>query len=151
MPNQEESQTTDAAELQRILTRYVDSYDGYRQASEAVDAEWLKTAFLEISERRERIVQKVATLIQSQGEEPDTRGSAEAVLHRWWISLRAEMTDEELRAILEECVRGETVLATTIHSTLKGGNLNPNHVEILEKISVELHEALRTFRAALEH
>lgn len=67
MPTEEELQITDAAELQRVLTRYVDSCDGYRQAGEAVEAKWLKDAFLDISKRRGVVVEKVATLIESQG------------------------------------------------------------------------------------
>jgi hypothetical protein len=51
-----EKPVTDAPELQNVLTRYVDSYDGYRQAAEVVESPHLATAFLEIADRRKIIV-----------------------------------------------------------------------------------------------
>ncbi|MEO5712972.1 MAG: PA2169 family four-helix-bundle protein [Luteolibacter sp.] len=151
MPTEEETRISDAAELQRVLTRYIDSYDGYHQAAEVVDSPSLKSAFLEIAERRKIIIEHVATLIVNQGEKPDTDGSAEAAVHRWWIRVRAQMTDEELRAVLAECVRGETVLANTIQSALDHGQLDSTHAEILAEVSTELKAALETFKTALDH
>ncbi len=151
MPTEEETRINDAAELQRVLTRYIDSYDGYHQAAEAVDSLWLKAAFLEIAERRKTIIGHVAELIIQQGEKPDTDGSAEGAVHRWWIRLRAQMTDEEFKAVLAECVRGETVLADTIQNVLDHGDLDSHHAEILKEVSTELKAALETFKTAMEH
>ncbi len=151
MPTEEETRVKDAAELQRVLTRYIDSYDGYHQAAEVVDSPWLKSAFVEIAERRKPVIEHVATLIAAQGEKPDTEGSTEAALHRWWIRARAKMTDEELKAVLAECVRGETVLANAVDGALEHGALDSNHAEILLEISAELKAALETFKTALDH
>lgn len=151
MPTEEETRITDAAELQRVLTRYIDSYDGYQQAAAVVESPSLKSAFLEIAERRKTIVEHVAILIEKQGEKPDVDGSPEAAIHRWWIRVRAEMTDEEFKATLAECVRGETVLANTIQSALDHGQLESNHAEILKEVSAELKAALATFETALGH
>jgi len=151
MPTEEETRISDAAELQRVLTRYIDSYDGYHQAADVVESPSLKVAFLEIAERRKVIISHVTTLIVNQGEKPDTDGSAEAAVHRWWIRVRAQMTDEELKAVLAECVRGETVLANTIQDALDHGDLDSNHAEILAEVSAELKAALETFKTALDH
>jgi uncharacterized protein (TIGR02284 family) len=149
MFNEEETRITDAAELQNVLTRYVDSYDGYHQAAAVVESPSLKAAFLEIAERRKVIVGHVATLIEKQGERPEVAGSPEAAVHRWWIRVRAQMTDEEFKATLAECVRGETVLANTIQNALDHGQLDSNHAEILAEVSTELKAALETFKTAL--
>ncbi|MEO7100346.1 MAG: PA2169 family four-helix-bundle protein [Luteolibacter sp.] len=150
MPTAEETRITDAAELQTVLTRYVDSYDGYQQAAAVVENQGLRAAFLEIAERRKTIVEHVATLITRQGEKPDVEGSPEAAVHRWWIRVRATMTDEEFKATLAECVRGETVLANTIQSALDHGHLDSTHAAILSEVSEELKAALLTFETALE-
>lgn len=149
MATDEETRIKDAAELQNVLTRYIDSYDGYQQAAAVVESESLKEAFLEIAGRRKIIVEHVSTLIEKQGEKPDTDGSAEGALHRWWIRIRAKMTDEEFKATLAECVRGETVLANTIQSALDHGQLDTHHAAILAKVSAELKQALKTFETAL--
>ncbi len=145
------SQPTDAAELQSVLTRYVDSYDGYLQAAEVVDSPNLAAAFREIAARRKIIVEHVATLITRQGEKPDADGSPEAAVHRWWIRVRATMTDEEFKATLAECVRGEKELARTVDGVLEHGNLEATHAAIVAEVAAELKEALRTFEMVLEH
>lgn len=150
MPTSDPLGPTDAAELQTVLTRYVDSHDGYLQAAEVVDSPNLATAFREIAARRAIIVEHVATLIVEEGATPDEEGSPEAAIHRWWIRVRATMTDEEFKATLAECVRGEKELARTIDEVLEHGNLEATHAAIVAEVAAELKEALQTFEMVLE-
>jgi uncharacterized protein (TIGR02284 family) len=149
MTTEEETRSSDAAELQTVLTRYIDSYDGYQQAAAVVESASLKEAFLEIAARRKLIVAHVATLIVKQGETADVEGSPEAALHRWWIRVRAKMTDEDSKAALAECVRGETVLSKTIRNAIDKGDLDSNHAQLLAEVSTELDQALQTLETAL--
>ena len=142
--------STDAAELQNVLTRYIDSFDGYQEAAKAVNSPSLSNAFLEIAARRKVVVDRVATLIENQGEKVDSDGSPEAAVHRWWIRIRAMMSDEEIRATLAECVRGEKELARTIDDALNHGNLLSNHAQIVSSVALELREAIQTFEAVLD-
>ena len=141
----------DAAELQNVLTRYVDSYDGYTEAAKSVSSQDIASAFLEIAARRKVIVEHVATLIENQGERPNEDGSPEAAVHRWWLRLRTQLSHEELEATLAECVRGEKELERTVNSALETGDLESHHADILAEIAVELKAAIHTFEAALGH
>ncbi len=149
MPTAEEERISDAAELQNVLTRYVDSCDGYNQAAEVVESQSLAAAFLEIAARRKVIVAHVSALIVRQGEKPEVGGSPEAAIHRWWIRVRAKMTDEEFKSTLAECVRGEKELARTIEEALDHGNLEAHHASIIAEVATELKEALHTFETVL--
>ncbi len=149
MHTSEETRISDAAELQNVLTRYVDSFDGYTQAAAVVESQSLAAAFLEIAARRKIIVDHVAALIVRQGEKPEVDGSPEAAVHRWWIRVRAQMTDEEFKATLAECVRGEKELARTVQQALDHGNLEANHAAIIAEVATELKEALHTFESVL--
>lgn len=151
MPTAEQLPVTDAAELQHVLTRYIDSYDGYNQAAAVMDSSTLEAAFLEIAARRKVIVKRVSAMIINQGEKADTDGSPEAAMHRWWIRVRAMMTDEEFKAVLAECVRGEKELARTIQDVLDHGNLEPEHAVIIAEVFTELQEAIHTFESVLDH
>ncbi len=146
-----EKSITDAPELQNVLTRYVDSCDGYRQAAEVVDSPHLAAAFLEIADRRKVIVEHVASMIEKQGEKPDETGSPEAAVHRWWIRVRAQMSTEEFEATLAECVRGEKELERTVNTALAQGTLESRHFTILAEIANELKAAIHTFEQALGH
>lgn len=151
MPSSEINHPTDTAELQSVLTRYVDSCDGYQQAAEVVDSPSLAAAFLEIAARRKVIVGHLADLLIKQDEKPDANGSPEAAVHRWWIRVRAAMTDEEFKVTLAECVRGENELARTIEEALEHGNLETNHAAIVREVAAELQEALQTFKMVIDH
>ncbi|GAA5116852.1 PA2169 family four-helix-bundle protein [Luteolibacter yonseiensis] len=145
----EDRPVKDAAELQHVLTRYIDSYHGYQQAAAVVSSPSFAEAFLEIADRRQLIVRHVSTLILNQGEKVDSESSPEATLHRWWMLARALMTDDELKAVLAECVRGEKELSRTIHDVLTHGNLDANHAAIITDVATELEEAIRTFESVL--
>lgn len=149
MPTAEVSPLTDAAELQNVLTRYVDSCDGYTQVAAVIESPHLASAFLEIAERRRVIVEHVSTLIRAQGEKAMKEGSSEAAIHRWWIRLRVQMTSEELEATLAECVRGEKELQRTIRGALEQGALESANSAILRDIATELDAAIQTFESAL--
>ena len=151
MANTDSISAKDAAELQNVLTRYIDSCDGYIAAAKAVESQDIATAFLEIAARRKVIVEHVATLIEKEGEKPDEEGSPEAAVHRWWLRLRAQLSGEELEATLAECVRGEKELERTVNAALEMGDLEPRHAAVLAEIATELKAAIHTFETALGH
>lgn len=138
----------DTPELQDVLTRYVDSRDGYLQASQLIPVPALAKAFAAIADRRQAIAIRMAGIIAGQGATADTGGSPEAGLHRWWIRLRDQLTDQETDAILAECVRGEKELARTLESALESGALQPGHAELLQDALDEVKLAIHGFEAA---
>ncbi len=143
------STSSDASSLQEILTRYVDSRDGYRQASRLVPQEGLARSFAAIADRRDLIAEKVAALIAAEGFRPDPEGSTEASVHRWWLRLRDKMTDQEADAILAECVRGETELVRTLNAVLDGGQLLPEHRQLISDMIAEVTLAVRAFDSVI--
>ncbi|QJE96300.1 PA2169 family four-helix-bundle protein [Luteolibacter luteus] len=143
------SPTSDAAQLQEVLTRYVDSRDGYLQASKLVPQEALARNFASIAERRDLIAAKMANLIEDQGFRPDEDGSPEASVHRWWLRVRDKMTDQEADAILAECVRGETELVRTLNAALDKPELLPEHRQLIEDMIAEVTLAVRAFDSAI--
>ena len=148
-PAAESPANSDAAELQHVLTRYVDSYFGYLEAAASVESPSLAQAFGEIAGRRKAIVDRITTLIVRQGEKPETDGSTEGAIHRWWLGFRAGMTDEDLKAVLEECVRGENELVRTVTSALDHGSLLTGHALLLRRMMSELLETLQHFKSVL--
>ncbi|MBK1881361.1 PA2169 family four-helix-bundle protein [Luteolibacter pohnpeiensis] len=144
-----ETSSAAAAELQELLTRYVDSRDGYRQAAQLVKDGGLAAALTAIADRREEISERVATIIYREGKKPEMKGSPEAKVHRWWIRLRDELADHETNAILAECLRGEKDLHRTMVSALEEGHLEPEHRLILQEVLSEIDLAIRSFKTAL--
>ncbi len=142
--------TTDASRLQDVLTRYVDSRDGYLQAAKLVPLQALAGIFEAIAHRRDLIAAKLAGLISEQGAKPDEAGSVEAGVHRWWIRLRDKMTDQEADAILSECVRGEQELERTLQAALEDEHTLPEHRELLTDAIAEVKLAMQAFESAVD-
>ena len=143
-------QASDATRLQDVLTRYVDSRDGYLQAAKLVPQRGLAESFELIAQRRDLIASRMAALIQEQGAKPDEGGSIEAGVHRWWIRLRDKMTDQEADAILSECVRGEDELERTLQAALEDEHTLPEHRGILTDAIAEVHLAKQAFESAVD-
>ena len=142
--------TSDSVRLQEVLTRYVDSRDGYLEASKLVQSTGLSETFSLIAQRRDLIASKVAALIEQQGTKPDEEGSVEAGIHRWWIRLREKMTGEDADAILAECVRGEQELARTLQAALEDEHTLEEHREVLSDALSEVKLAVRAFDSVID-
>jgi len=143
-------QGSDALRLQDVLTRYVDSRNGYLQAAQLVPQKGLAESFGLIAQRRDAVAGRIAGLIQAQGTTPDEEGSVEAGVHRWWIRLRDKMTDQEADAILSECVRGEEELERTLQAALEDEHTLEEHRALLEDALTEVRLAKGAFASAAE-
>ena len=109
----------EAAPLQEILTRLVDSIAGFRLAADfATDA-----AFIRLCQRsadsREAIVEELAAVIATCGAEPSLEGSREASIHRAWIRLTCQVHPQFRKRLRAECERGEREFQRTL-DTRKG-------------------------------
>ncbi len=110
----------------------------------------LSEAFIEVAERRFEIGKRIALLAQLKGEEGDFEGSAEGAIHRWWIQLREKISDEDLRVVLDECIRGEKVLLLSLEKALLSTGLSPEETGVLQQAAGEVAEAIEHFESALE-
>jgi uncharacterized protein (TIGR02284 family) len=107
------------ANLQAVLTRYVDSSLGYDEAAKVTVDPATATAFREIADARAEDSAQIAACIEALGSHADSRGSPEAMLHRWWIDVRDKISGRDTGAVLDECLRGESELLRTIKTALQ--------------------------------
>ncbi|WP_193214994.1 PA2169 family four-helix-bundle protein [Luteolibacter marinus] len=145
-----EPASTAVPDLQNVLTRYADSYEGFHQAAELMPKSHLADAFREIAARRHEIGQRVSGLIRREGEQPEAGGSVEGGAHRWWMRLREKLGDDELQAVLAECVRGEEVLAGSLETALKSQELTAEQAELLREALAEVKTGIGHFTSALK-
>lgn len=148
----DENTRTDASELQEVLTRYIDSRDGYLKAAKLVEHPTLADEFRNIASRRGEVAALLSGAISSQGSDVDRDGSPEAGIHRWWIEMRAKVSSEETEAVLSECIRGERDLERTISSATSDADVLPEHKPMLMNALEDIHRtvvALETIHEAL--
>jgi len=104
----------EAAPLQEILTRLVDSIAGFRLAADfATDASFIRLC-QRSADSREAIVEELAAVIAACGVEPSLDGSREASIHRAWIRLTCQVHPQFRKRLRAECERGEREFQRTI-------------------------------------
>ena len=143
-------ESPEALELQEVLTRYIDSRDGYLQAAELAQDTGLSSAFSAIAERREKVAGNIARTVGDLGKRPDLEGSPEAGLHRWWIRLKDRFANHESKAVIAECLRGEKELARTLEDALTDGHLESPHRELVAEALDEIRIAIGAFENVVE-
>lgn len=143
------SSVNDCPELQDVLTRFVDSRDGYLQAAETIGDPGLQSAFRSIAGQRQQVAGTLTELIHVQGADAERDGSNEAAVHRWWLKLRAGASADENRAVLAECLRGEKELKNTLLSAMIDPEVPTDHLQILQSALDQIIDTVAELEAAV--
>ncbi|MCW5959517.1 MAG: PA2169 family four-helix-bundle protein [Pyrinomonadaceae bacterium] len=93
--------------LNNLIETCKDGQNGYKEAAEGVERADLKTFFYECSQQRSQFAGELQSLVREHGGEPSDSGSVSGSIHQGWINLKAAVTGQDEKAILNECERGE--------------------------------------------
>jgi|GEM_PF-1967047 len=138
------------ANLQAVLTRYVDSSLGYDEAGKVTADPATATAFQEIADARAEDSAQIAC-IEALGTHADSRGSPEARLHRWWIDVRDKISGRDTGAVLDECLRGESELLRTIKAALQDDPGVPAYRAALDTAQANVEATLARLHLLVLH
>ena len=97
-----------------------DGQDGFRDASENVQSQELKTLFSTYSLQRSKFAGDLQQHVTSLGTEPEKSSSITSAVHRGWIDLKSAFTKGSDHAILAECERGEDHAVAAYRDALEG-------------------------------
>ncbi len=101
---------------------------GYKEASEKVDFEDLKTILYRLSQQRALFKAELKEiLIKDFGDEAKESDSILSKLHRGWMDFRAGLSGKDTKAVLSECERGEKHAIEKYSSALEGSL--PDYIE----------------------
>ena len=87
-------------------------------------------------------------VVRSYGAEPAEGGTMGGALHRGWVAIKAALSSNDDKAVLEECERGEDAMVAHYHSALE--KPLPASVRVLVQRQAEeaqrYHDEVRTLR-----
>ena len=95
-----------------------DAQDGFKEATEKLEAPHLKDFFREQSRSRAHFVGELQPEVRSLGSEPENTGSVAAALHRGWIDLKSALGGGD-HAILAATETGEDHAIKAYEKALK--------------------------------
>ncbi|MFC7337312.1 DUF2383 domain-containing protein [Haloferula chungangensis] len=143
-------QLSDAPELQEVLTRYIDSRDGYQQAAELVDHRALAEELRTISRRRSVIIETIKDAIAEQGQKVDQEGSTEAKDRRWNLEFQSGVSRDDVSPIISECIRSERELDRALAHACKDSETLPSHLPMLEAARSDVLSSICGLEAIVE-
>ncbi len=132
--------------LSKLLTRIVDSADGYEQSAESGKSGALKNVFSKRARMRREFAAELRGKLEQQGIKADDDGSLLASAHRVFLDLKSTVMSDDNEKVLAEIERGETALIEQYEEAL--GETAPGS-ELAATLSKQLscvREDLRTAR-----
>ena len=106
-------------ELKDVLTRVVDSADGYESAAEDAEQGRFAIMFREKAQERRAFATEISNHLNTLGEQVDEDGSLLAAGHRVFKDIKDAVTGKDDKAIITEVDRGETHLLKTYDDALE--------------------------------
>ncbi|MDZ4686998.1 MAG: PA2169 family four-helix-bundle protein [Planctomycetaceae bacterium] len=140
------------SQLQELIQINIDSRDGFRQASEALDDLTLRSAFEQLADDRDVQADDLARFVTWNGEIPRREGSVSASVHRTWMSIREMLSSDDRYAMLAEAERGEDAIKAAYETALKStAGSAMNDVLLRQYAAVKAsHDRIRDLRDACQ-
>jgi uncharacterized protein (TIGR02284 family) len=126
-------------QLNKLLTTSRDAEKGYQEAAENVKDAELKSLFLAQSRQRGEFAMELEREVRTLGGEPDNGTSLASDLHRAWINVKSTFANDDDKATVQECQRGDQEALDNYNSVLQETDLVASTRELLlrQKQSVD--------------
>jgi uncharacterized protein (TIGR02284 family) len=136
------------SELKNVLTRVVDSADGYENAAQSADSGNFAVMFRERAQERRGFASEIRNHLQSVGENVEEDGSLLASAHRSFTDIRDAVTGgRDDGAILKEVERGESKLLNDYESALKDLSATDPAYTLLSRQRQSVAQAVNSVKA----
>ena len=93
--------------LNTLLKKTYDAEKGYHKAAERAKTPNLKVFFERKSKERNAFAQALKSELAHYGQEADTTGSPTGSMHRAWMDIKAFLSEDNDKSMLEETITGE--------------------------------------------
>src|SRR5476649_1394457 len=97
----------DIKTLNSLIETTLDSADGYAEAAKDAKSQSLISLFQERSTERKQVASTLQQRVLLLGADPEKDGTVLASAHRVFVNLRASLTSNDNKAVVDEVERGE--------------------------------------------
>lgn len=135
------------SELKDVLTRVVDSADGYESAAEDATQGRFAIMFKEKAQERRAFATEIRNHLNTLGEQVAEDGSLLAAGHRVFKDIRDAVTGKDDQAVINEVDRGETHLLKTYDDALEDIPPSDQAYQLLSKQRASVNETLSQIKS----
>lgn len=105
--------------LDDLLESSRDGEYGFRASAERAESPELKTILLRHAGECAAAAAELEREVRNRGGEPSSGGTMSGALHRGWVSVKAALSTNDDKAVLEECERGEDAAVARYRKALQ--------------------------------
>jgi uncharacterized protein (TIGR02284 family) len=109
--------------LNGLIETTLDSANGYKEAAEHVSGAEIKRTFAERADRRLGLTRQLQDEVRHLGGEPRDDQSFAGKLHEKFVALKAAVTGDKDKGVIDEVERGEDVIKAKYEKAAADGDL----------------------------
>jgi uncharacterized protein (TIGR02284 family) len=141
----------DIKTLNSLIETTLDSADGYAEAAKDAKSPSLTTLFRERSTERKQVASTLQQRVLLLGAEPEKDGTVLASAHRVFVNLRASLTSNDNKAVVDEVERGEDHIKAKFEDAMKDKDVSPDTKAVITDVYTSVrngHDQMRDIKHA---
>jgi uncharacterized protein (TIGR02284 family) len=141
----------DIKTLNGLIETTLDSADGYAEAAKDAKSPSLISLFRERSVERKQVASTLQQRVLLLGAEPEKDGTVLASAHRVFVNLRASLTSNDNKAVVDEVERGEDHIKAKFEDAMKDQDVSPDTKAVISDVYASVrngHDQMRDIKHA---
>jgi len=119
--------------LQTLTTTLLDSVNGYEEAAKHTENPRFQEIFRERSSERRQVAEDLRSEIRRLGGDAPDGGSFMGKTHQTWLDLKAAITGNDDKRVINSVEAGEDYLKEKFETALNSGNLSGETRQAVER------------------
>ena len=119
--------------LNTLIATTIDSVTGYENSAKDIDNQRFAQIFRERANERQQVVEELRSEVRRLGGNPEDDGSFLGKTHQRFEDLKAAVTGQDEKSIVNEVERGEDYLKEKFETALKGDTLSGESRSVVER------------------
>ena len=118
--------------LNTLIATTIDSITGYENSAKDIDNQRFAEIFRQRANDRQRVVEDLRNEVRRLGGDPEDSGSFMGKTHQRFEDLKAAITGQDEKAIIDEVERGEDYLKEKFETALDSDALSGESRSVVE-------------------
>lgn len=119
--------------LNTLTTTLIDSITGYENSAKDIEGEQFREIFRQRASERQQAVEQLRAQVRALGGNPEDDGSLLGKSHQRFEDLKAAITGQDPKAIINEVERGEDYLKEKFETALNSDMLSGESRAVVEQ------------------
>ena len=127
------SHSDEISTLNTLIATTIDSVTGYENSAKDVNNERFAEIFRQRASERQQVVEELRAEVRRLGGNPEDDGSLMGKTHQRFEDLKAAITGQDEKSIINEVERGEDYLKEKWQAALQSGDLKGQSHDVVER------------------